>query len=362
MADKPVLIKKGIVMFEGNPMIPSNLLLEPIISNSYLLESENEAVLFDPSSGEDIGNRIETYIREMINTKPRLKRAAVVAGHSHFDHSGNFYLSDVFKAETSQAYVHESGFYDGHVLNDPATFIQTKIKECEGHYNFYLSFFFPYNLLTYPVAALGALFPCFASRLFSFFTAMPFPAPRNGSVTPKQLKECEREIINIGGVKVNGWKLGDKVVFSTPGHSPCSVSLFWPEKKALFVSDATWPGNPVFMDASLKECVSSLTTLRELMNTGMVELLLSAHEAVLDQRKSILDTLDFRLHILQAVKQEILSAYRSSGNEKNVRRLTKLLMKSSPLFRMFRQNSYPRFVAFPHSIVALCLKEEGIRG
>jgi hydroxyacylglutathione hydrolase len=38
-------------------------------------------------------------------------------------------------------------------------------------------------------------------------------------------------------------KLGDKIfqVLQTPGHSPGSISLYWPEKKALFTGDVVFP-------------------------------------------------------------------------------------------------------------------------
>lgn len=49
-----------------------------------------------------IGRRIESYIRNRINGKKTLKTAVLVAGHSHFDHSGNFYLSDVLEAGSAE--------------------------------------------------------------------------------------------------------------------------------------------------------------------------------------------------------------------------------------------------------------------
>lgn len=46
--------------------------------------------------------------------------------------------------------------------------------------------------------------------------------------------------------------------------------------------------------------------------------------------------------------------------EKDVHKLTQALIKESLLFRMLKVANYPRLVAFGHSIVAVCLREEGI--
>ncbi len=60
------------------------------------------------------------------------------------------------------------------------------------------------------------------------------------------------------------------------------------------------------------------------------------------------------------MRGEVLSAYRSYHEEKDVRKLTKFLTQRSPLFKMLKLVNYPRLVVFVHNVVAVCLKEEGI--
>ena len=144
------------------------------------------------------------------------------------------------------------------------------------------------------------------------------------------------------------------------GHSSCSVSLFWPEQKALFVSDADWIGNPVFASASMKDCIYSLIKLRTLSDSENIELLLPAHGQMKKGVEQVSSYLDFLIHRLEVMKNEILSAYYSHGELKDVRKLTRLLTQESPLFRMLKFMNYPRLVVYVHNIVAVCLKEEGI--
>jgi len=357
MKGEPVKVRDGIILFEGK--ISRNLLLEPIVSNAYFLEDGEEVLLFDPSCGKEIAKRIEAYIQERREAKAEWKKAILIAGHSHLDHANNFYLSDVIGAEETHIYVHESGFRNGKVMNEAFAFYRSKIEEWKEYYNFYLSFFPPYSLLVYPVAALNAISPALADKVFSRIGALPWPPPVNGSTQPEPLKKEDIETVDLGGIKVEGWRLGDKVILATPGHSPCSVSLFWPERKALFVSDADWIGNPVFMSSSVKDCVLSFEMMKELTEAGKVDLFLPAHGKVKEGAEEVLSHLDFHIRYLEVMRNEVLSVYRSCS-EKDVLRLTKILIHESPIFRILKQSNYPRVVVLVHNIVAVCLKEEGI--
>lgn len=358
MRKQPTEIRKGIISFEGK--ISRHLLIEPIVSHTYFLEDENEVLIFDPSCGKNIAKRIETYIHRKHRENVEWKQAFVIAGHSHLDHANNFYLSDELGADETHIYVHESGFENGKVMNEPVPFIIKEFRETMKYYNPFLSFFVPYNLLIYPIAAVNILSTELALKIFSSIGGIPFPGPVNGIIQPEPLKEKDLHILDIGDIEIKGWKLNDKFILPTPGHSPCSISLLWPEKKALFVSDADWVGNPVFMSSSLKECISSLSKMIDLTNAGKVDLLLPAHGSVKEGKEAIISHLGFHLKRLEAMKREVLFFFNSYGKEKNIRKLTKRLVHGSPLFGMLKKSNYPRFVLFVHNIVALVLKEEGI--
>ena len=358
MKTVPVKIKDGIVLFSGK--MSRHLMLEPIVSNTYLLEDEKEIFLFDPSCGKKIAKSVASYMRKRCMAGIKWEKAVFIAGHSHIDHANNFYLSDLTGAKKTRIYVHESGFKDGRVMNEPAAFIRNMIKESKKYYNPYLAFSFPYNLFMYPFALLDLFFPDLAVKLFSRIGALPWPGPVNGKIRPEPFRHDDAEMMDFDNIRIKGWRLGSKIVLSTPGHSPCSVSLLCPEKKALFISDADWLGNPVFMSSSMRDCIDSLEKIKELTRTGRVELLLPAHGRVKDGRERIMEHLGFLIHRLKLMRSEVLSVYQSSGRVKDVRGLTRSLVRESPLFKTFKLINYPRFVLFVHNVVAVCLKEEGI--
>ena len=360
MNERAFEISSGITLFSGKTA--RNLMVEPMVCNAYFLEDGDKVIIFDPSCGKELGGRIEAHVRRRRASKAEWRRAILIAGHSHMDHANNFYLGDVIGAQETHAYVHERGFQDGKVMNEPKFFIDRAIEEFKKHFNPYMVFPFPYNLLMYPFAVMDAFSPATARELFSTIGAMPWPRPKNGSVRPEPLREDEMEVIELGDTQVNGWRVDGKIIFPTPGHSPCSVALFWPEKKALFISDADWIGNPVFMSGSLRDCISSLQKMRQLTEAGEVKVLLPAHGQVKQGSKMILSHLDFHLARLETLRNEVLAAYRSYGEEKDVHTLTGILTRESPLFRILRLINYPRLVVFRHTVVAVCLREEGILG
>lgn len=355
---QPIEIRSGILLFKGK--ISRNLLLEPMVSNIYFLEDGVEVVIFDASCGKEIARRIESHIRGRHEVKAEWKRAFIIAGHSHADHANNFYLSEVLKAPDTHIYIHESGFQDGRVKNEPVPFAENVTVESKRYYNPYLAFPVPYNLLMYPLAALDALSPALARKVFGIVGGIPWPAPVNGPIEPEPLKEDEIQVIDVGDYVVRGWKVGSKVILPTPGHSTCSVSLFWPERKALFISDADWIGDPIFASASLRDSITSLEKLKALTESGKVDLLLPAHGQVKEGSDQILSYLDFHIRRLEMIRNEVLSAYRSCGEGKDVRKLTRVLAQESPLFRMLKLVNYPRLMFFVHNAVAVCLREEGI--
>jgi glyoxylase-like metal-dependent hydrolase (beta-lactamase superfamily II) len=234
------------------------------------------------------------------------------------------------------------------------------LGESKEYYNPYVGFPVPYNLLMYPLAALDALSPFLARKVFATIGAIPWPRATSSFVQPEPLRQEDMQVIELGDVKVKGWRLGDKIILHTPGHSPCSVSLFWPEKRALFISDADWIGNPVLISSSMRDCISSLETIRELTESGKVELLLPAHGQVREGGEEVLGYLVSHIQRLKDIRSEVLATYRNCGEENDVRRLTKVLTQRSPLFKMLKITNYPRMVVFVHNVVAVCLKEEGI--
>jgi len=358
MNKTPIVVKDGITLFKGK--FSRNLLFEPIVSNVYLLDDGDEAIIFDPSCGKKMATIVEAYIKNRIKVSGKWKKGVLIAGHSHLDHANNFCLSDAIGAQECSIYVHENGFKDGKVMNSPKPFIDQSVQESMSYYNYYMSFPFPYSVPMYIFAALNALSPALARKLFAILGSIPWPPPRDGTAKATALRNADAKVINIGGLEVRGWKIGDKVIMPTPGHSPCSVSLYWAEKKALLISDADWIGNPVFMAASIKDSIASLNKIMDLTNTGHLELLLPAHGDPKEGAEQILSHLRLRVSLLESIREEVMAAYRSYGQEKDVRKLAKILTQASTLFILLRIVNYPRHVFFLHNIVAVCLREEGL--
>ena len=94
------------------------------------------------------------------------------------------------------------------------------------------------------------------------------------------------------------------MILPTPGHSPCSVSLFSPERKAIFISDADWYGNPVFVTSSLRDCISSLEMIKKLTQAGKVDVFLPAHGEMKEGRANILGHLDSCIQHLEGIKKK----------------------------------------------------------
>ena len=351
-------IREGITRINGK--ISRNLMFEPMVSHTYFLEDEDEVIIFDPSCGKVIAKRIEEHIKKRLNARAKWKRAIVVAGHSHLDHANNFYLSEVTRTPDAHIYVHEKGFQDGKVKNRPIPFIENMVDESKKYYNIYLSYPFPYNLLMYSFAGLDALSPVFTRKIFALAGSVPWAAPSDGSVEPEPLRNNNMQDIQLAYSEIKGWRVGNKIIFPTPGHSSCSVSLLWQEHKALFISDADWIGNPVFASVSLRDSIASLKKLRVLSESENIELLLPAHGQVKEGVENIMNYLDFHIKRLEVLRQEVLTTYYSCGELKDVCKLTKVLTQQSPNFRMLKLVTFPRLVVFIHNIVAVSLREEGI--
>jgi len=331
-----------------------------MVSNAYLLESEDHVILFDPSCGRRIARRIDTHVRSQRQAGAYWSRAHVVAGHSHMDHAGNLSLTSVFGAEESHVVVHERGFSNGHVRNKPRPFIERELGESRDYYNIYLALAFPYRLLMLPLAAVDVISRRIALKAFAATAALPWPRPASESAQPEPLRENALQTAVIGGERLKAWPLGDTFILPTPGHSPCSVSLVWPAKRILLVSDADWLGNPVFVSSSLRDSISSLQTLRSLIEGAGIDLLCPAHGEPKEGTREILAHLDFRIQRLQVIRDEILSAFEASGGDQDIRRLTRLLVATSPFFKAMRLLDYPNLVVMVHNVVTVCLREEGI--
>jgi hypothetical protein len=198
-------IRDGIILIEGNT--PQNLMQKPIVSNAYFLRDGDDVVLFDPSCGKEIANDIADCIRQERREKKEWRKAVVIAGHSHLDHANNFYLSDVIKASDTHIYVHEKGFNNGAVKNEPIEFFQNMFTESKKYYNIYRSFFGPFALLSYPIVLLDKIAPKSAAKMMCKAGARTWPKPVNGSTKPEPLREADLQIINIGPLtqKVGNW-------------------------------------------------------------------------------------------------------------------------------------------------------------
>lgn len=129
---------------------------------------------------------------------------------------------------------------------------------------------------------------------------------------------------------MKGWRLGSKIILPTPGHSPCSVSLLWPEKKALFISDTDWVCNPVFIYSSLRDSISTLKMMKELNEASNVDLLLPAHGQVKEGGGEVLAHLDSYIRRLDVIRSGVLSAYLVARSHRNLLRVRDLLKPSSP--------------------------------
>jgi hypothetical protein len=90
-------------------------------------------------------------------------------------------------------------------MNDPAPFVRGIVRDSNKHYNMYLSFFFPYNLLVSPLALPHLFSSDLASILFSGLGSLAFSSPNDGNASPEPLKEADKKELDVGGIKLPGW-------------------------------------------------------------------------------------------------------------------------------------------------------------
>ncbi len=161
---------------------------------------------------------------------------------------------------------------------------------------------------------------------------------------------------------MRAWELGDKIALPTPGHSSCSISLLWPDRKAIFISDADWPGNPVFPSSSVRDSIAGFETMKQITEAGLVEFALPAHGRVMEGKDRIVDHFSSCAARLIEIRHEVLSFCRSRDVSRDVDiiALTDDLVRTSPFMKSLKAAHYPRVVLFVHNMVVVCLREEGI--
>ncbi len=89
-------------------------------------------------------------------------------------------------------------------------------------------------------------------------------------------------------------KLGniDLLIYHTPGHSPGSLCLYWPKKKALISGDVVFYGGVGRTDfaggnsSQLKQSIQRLSQLE-------IEILLPGHGEIIMGRNSVLQNFNF---------------------------------------------------------------------
>ena len=346
-----------IVTFKGK--LSHNVLLDPMISNAYLLEDQDTVIIYDPSCGKEMAKRIEGYLSYRRQEGKGWKSALLIPGHSHIDHAGNMHVIEKVNAAETRIFVHENALKDGKILNDTVTLFESLVTISKGYFSRYKAFYFPASLIMRPLSLLDRVMPEQTCKLFGRLASLVWPKAINSSIAPEPLLENDLRTINLGRINVKGWRLGNQIVLPTPGHSSCSVSLLWPEKKALFVSDATWIGNPVFMFSSIRDSIATFYKFRELTEAGMVERLLPAHGLIIEGKKQILSHLLFHIGRMESMRDEILSLY-NTYKEKDINKLTKIAINESPLLKTIYLTSTPKMVANLMDTVAICLREADI--
>ncbi len=105
----------------------------------------------------------------------------------------------------------------------------------------------------------------------------PFPAgfdPKTFTIPPAKLgrEVQEGDVIDLGGRKLH--------VYDTPGHSPCSISLFDERERVLVSGDLVKPAQPLFIQvptAVLSEYGPSLRKLERIAREGSARFVCSGH-------------------------------------------------------------------------------------
>lgn len=82
------------------------------------------------------------------------------------------------------------------------------------------------------------------------------------------------------------------LIFQTPGHSPGSISIYWPQKKAIFTGDLIFyggVGRTDFIEGDSNLLVKSIERISHLD----IELLLAGHGEMVEGKEMVLENFEF---------------------------------------------------------------------
>jgi glyoxylase-like metal-dependent hydrolase (beta-lactamase superfamily II) len=327
-----------------------------IASNAYVIESDEGLVVYDPSCGARVAKEIATLIEQ----RGPLENLWVIIGHSHFDHAANLHVADHGTVARRHIIAHEAGFVGDTIANSAEQTYRSGIRKAQATYDPYRAAFGATRAIQAPFALTHTVAPALTESVFVSLVTLRAGLPTTSKVMPRRLTDSDAQLIDLDGVAARGWSVDGLTLLATPGHSPCSISLFDPQRRVLCTSDADWIGNPVGPPGSLRACVESLEMMVALVRAGQVEFLLPGHGLHVTGADAILCHLQSRVELLRTLRQEVLNGWRQHGGEPDVTILTRWLVERSPLFRLWSHAAFPKHVVFPFNMVSIVLTEEGL--
>ena len=166
------------------------------------------------------------------------------------------------------------------------------------------------------------------------------------------------EEFGFGGVTFGGWRVGEVYLLSTPGHSPDSLSIYMPSKKAIFTGDLLWYVNPNGPEGSIESLFQSVAKLKSLVEGEGIDYLGGGHFEPVLGRQRILD------HISQYEEKEKALVRRLEeavgGDSVTVDYLLEKLKESDrPAIMEALRINYPYYPSYLHRFIRVFLRERG---
>lgn len=201
---------------------------------SYLLVSEGEALVIDPGTAGDPGDRIENALKDF-GLNPKIDLVGIACTHGHPDHAGG--AGRLHRATNAPVMIHED---DAELLRNPTSFLNDRLLMDR------------------------------AQRLAMKFDKGPLRVNYRGIVPDTILKHGQT--LQVG-------ELGIRVIH-TGGHSAGHCVFYEPKQKMLFSGDEinNFPNDPRKFYVDLSGSVVAKTAAIDSLSKLDIDYLLPAHD------------------------------------------------------------------------------------
>jgi glyoxylase-like metal-dependent hydrolase (beta-lactamase superfamily II) len=192
-------------------------------------------------------------LRKAIDRLRPFKKVVLIDSHGHPDHNGNNALVTQAGGAGTRHYMSEQDFS---IADDLTGWLQKAFEVIDGY-------------------APGYSDPPAESRdLIKLFDPM-----EQSTDTRRAIESLPSRSVKVGDLRMQGWELGggDVVVLPTRGHTPGSLSFYFPKARVLHMADELNSFYPAFPEASADEVRKTFSSALAATKGNDVRVLTDGH-------------------------------------------------------------------------------------